>query len=179
MKLHKTFDTLFVLFMLAFSVSIMAGNPLSMKLTDPVIVKELMNTNEGEIEIAQMALKKAAHMEVKKYAEEIIKDHSDNNKQTMNLAKELKIEPSSTVKTEATTLWAEKDFALLKLKKGKEFDQAYIENEIKVHLKLLGSLKNEMIPNTKSQELKKLLEQTTERIKSHLVHAQRIQTELI
>ncbi|HXH75662.1 MAG TPA: DUF4142 domain-containing protein [Bacteriovoracaceae bacterium] len=179
MNLTKMLTGLTMLTIATFGFEAQAANPMSTKMTDPVIVQELINTNEGEISLAKLAITKATNPEVKSFAEAMLKEHTENNEQTRVLTKKLNIEPQNNLKTETRTISAEKDVAVLKMKKGKSFDKSYIDSQVKMHRKVLEELNQKMIPNAQNEELKAMLTKTAASVKEHLQHAQKLQTNML
>lgn len=156
-----------------------AANPLAKNPSDPQIVKTLMNTNDGEIAMAKLAQQKATHPQVKKFAEEMIKGHTKNNQEATELTQSAKMEPAASMKSEAKTLKAQKNLAMLKMKEGTEFDKAYIDGQVSAHKQVLEELRGSLIPSAKNSELKTMLEDTAKDVQEHLEQAQKIQRELI
>ena len=60
--------------------------------------------------------------------------------------------------------------------KGKEFDKAYIGNEVAYHQRVINAIKTVLIPNARNAELKKALQDAEPLFEGHLQHAQRVQS---
>jgi len=67
----------------------------------------------------------------------------------------------------------------LKALKGKEFDKAYVDNEVTYHQAVLDALDNTLIPNASNDELKSLLVKVRPAFVAHLDHAKHIQSTLV
>lgn len=63
----------------------------------------------------------------------------------------------------------------LKAKKGKDFDKAYIDNEVAYHKAVINAVKDLLIPQSKNVELKSLLQAVLPALESHLAHAEMVQ----
>ena len=64
---------------------------------------------------------------------------------------------------------------LLRLK-GKEFEKAYIDNEVAYHQRIINATKTVLIPNAQNDELKKALQGAEPLFEGHLQQAQRVQS---
>ena len=59
--------------------------------------------------------------------------------------------------------------------KGKDFDKAYVDNEVTYHQVVLDSIDKTLIPSAKNADLKNLLNQVRPSIAAHLEHAKHLQ----
>ena len=59
---------------------------------------------------------------------------------------------------------------------GKEFDKAYIDNEVAYHQTVLDAIDKTLIPNAQNADLKALLEKVRPAIQAHLDMAKKIQS---
>lgn len=150
-----------------------SGTPNDAQIAEIVVV-----ANNTDINNAKLAKSISKNKEVKDFAQEMITDHTNANKKTAALAHKLKIKPEESA--DSKELKTEGKETLLKLKRlnGAEFDQAYIENEVALHQKVLDALDNTLIPNAKNADLKNLLTTTRSVIANHLEHAKKVQASL-
>lgn len=171
--------TLILIPALTLAAGAFAANPFSTKVTDNSIVKDVMVTDEGEVSLARLAQERATAPAVKAFAEEMIKQHSTHVKEMKTLAHAEHIEPKDSVKAEAKNMEVQKDLAMLRMKKGKEFDKAYIDGQVTAHKKVLENLNENLIPNAKNEELKATLTKTAGTVRKHLEKAQSIQRDML
>jgi putative membrane protein len=61
---------------------------------------------------------------------------------------------------------------------GLQYDKNYVDDEVAIHEKVLDTLDNTLIPNAQNPDLKTLLTQARDIVKSHLDHAKSLQTQL-
>lgn len=128
-------------------------------LTDSQIFKILSTANNGEIKQAKTALPKLKMDEAKKYAEMMIKEHSANEKNTQALASRLQL--ISQTSNLSKSLQNDSDKIVSKLNQiTSDTDKNYMMSQVKVHRKVLTIIDKQLIPNTKSSELKNMLVQT-------------------
>ena len=60
-------------------------------------------------------------------------------------------------------------------KSAKDFDKAYIDNEVSYHKAVIGAVEDLLIPETENAELKELLQNVVPALKTHLAHAEMVQ----
>ena len=148
------------------------------KPNDAEITKIVTTTNEGEIDLAKLAQKKAKSEDVKKFAGHMITEHTNNNKNSMQLIRKLELKPDSHEKSVELKKDGEKTMNKLSDLEGSEFDKAYMESQVAVHQKVLNDLDQSLIPSAKNPELKALLEKTRSSVSAHLEHAKKVQSSL-
>ncbi|MBJ9432394.1 DUF4142 domain-containing protein [Acinetobacter baumannii] len=142
-------------------------------LTDSQIFKILSTANNGEIKQAKTALPKLKMDEAKKYAEMMIKEHSANEKNAQALASRLQL--ISQTSNLSKSLQNDSDKIISKLNQiTSDTDKNYMMSQVKVHRKVLTIIDKQLIPNTKSSELKKMLVQTRDAVAKHLKAAEDI-----
>ena len=139
------------------------------------IVDIVAAINVGEIQAANIALKKSQNPEVKKFAQQMHDEHNALNKEIMNLDTKLGI-PND--RSERSMLIKEKsEFTLnrLKDKTGREFDETYIEDQVMMHKLALETIEHSLIPSAKDAKLKTALQKARENVMKHLKHAQALE----
>ncbi len=143
--------------------------------TDPQIAAIVVTANNVDITAGKFAKIQTKDPEVKKFAEQMIIDHSAVNKSATDLTSKLKLKPEENETSQG--LKKSGDEALLKMKglKGKDFDKAYVDNEVTYHQVVLDSIDKTLIPSAKNADLKNLLNQVRPSIAAHLEHAKHLQ----
>jgi len=142
------------------------------------IVDIVAAINIGEIQAADVAMKKAQNPEVKKFAQQMHEEHNALNKEIMNLDIKLGI-PND--RSERSMLIKEKsEFTLnrLKDKTGQDFDETYIEDQVMMHKLALETLEHSLIPSAKDAKLKTALQKARENVMKHLKHAQALEEQV-
>ncbi|MEN3986935.1 DUF4142 domain-containing protein [Acinetobacter baumannii] len=135
--------------------------------------KILSTANNGEIKQAKTALPKLKMDEAKKYAEMMIKEHSANEKNAQALASRLQL--ISQTSNLSKSLQNDSDKIVSKLNQiTSDTDKNYMMSQVKVHRKVLTIIDKQLIPNTKSSELKNMLVQTRDAVAKHLKAAEDI-----
>ena len=58
------------------------------------------------------------------------------------------------------------------------FDKVYIDNEVAYHKSVIAAVESLLIPETENPELKQLLQNVLPALKTHLEHAEMLQTKI-
>jgi putative membrane protein len=147
-------------------------------LTDPQIAHVAYTAGAIDIEAAKQALAKSKSKEVREFAQEMVTDHSEVNKQALTLVKQLHVTPEDNDTSRALTKQAaEKRKALAELS-GAAFDKAYVANEVAYHKTVNSALKGTLIPSAQNGQLKSLLQTGLKIFQGHEQHAEHLAAEL-
>lgn len=154
------------------------AKPAEKPLTDGEIVAVTSTANNGEIEMAQLATKTATNADVKNFAAMMITQHRDMETKGKALATKAKITPadneaSTTLKNDVASTVTN-----LKTQKGKDFDKAYMEAQVKAHRDVLNMIDNKLLPSAQNGELKTMLNDARTHVATHLAKAEEIQQKL-
>jgi putative membrane protein len=139
--------------------------------SDAQIAAIAVAANKVDIDAAQAAKKKTKNAQVRRFADDMIRDHTSANKQAAALAKRLGLTPEENDTSRSLTQGGQENLANLKALKGKEFDKAYAEHEVAHHQQVLTALDDTLIPNAQNADLKSLLESVRAVVAQHLEHA--------
>jgi putative membrane protein len=141
------------------------------QLNDPQIAAIAVAANQVDIDAGKVARRKTKNPQVKKFANDMIRDHGSANKQASALVKKLGVTPEENETSRALTQGGKDNLANLKSMSGKEFDRAYAEHEVAYHQQVQDALDQKLIPNARNAELKSLLQSVRAVIAQHLAHA--------
>ena len=167
---------LFIITSILFSFSAFSAEKRVM--TERQVIKVLTTINEGEIEAAEMAEKKAVHGDVKSYAKTMKSEHEKNKEDTKNLAKKNNFEADESDLAKALKEDAKRLNKELKDNDKANFDRAYVAQQIKMHETALKTLDEELLPSAKNKELKDHLTKTRGAVAMHLDHAKELQSKV-
>jgi putative membrane protein len=160
-----------------FSMILMAASAqAAMAPTDPQIAAIVVTANSVDIDAGKLAQSKTKDNEVKKFAQQMITDHTAVNKQAVDLVTKLNVKPEENDTSHALKKGGDDMAAKLKNLKGKEFDKAYVDNEVSYHQTVLDTIDKTLIPSAKNEELKSLLVKVRPAIAAHLDHAKHLQS---
>ena len=171
----RLFRTIFLGFTLSFAGMANAEGIIT---NQADIVDIAASISIGEIQAAKIAMQKAQDPEVKKFAEQMHKEHDAMNKELMQLNNKLGIPDD---RSERSVLIKKKNQLTLKRlndKTGNEFDEVYIEDQVMMHKLALETLEHSLIPSAEDTQLKALLRKSHEKIASHLKHAQALEEKM-
>jgi putative membrane protein len=153
----------------------MASNPAPLP-TDAEIAKIMTTTSKIDIDTGKLAEKKSTNIEVKKLAKMMVTDHTKMNAQAMTITKKAGITPKENPRSESLQSASNDVMSKLQNLSGKDFDKAYIDQEVAMHQALLTEIDHTLLPNAKDPEIKTLIENARPKIQAHLDHAKHIQS---
>lgn len=171
-KLISKFAYLIVSATLVSAPAFSQNNP---KLSDPEVASVAVVANQIDVSYADIAKKKSKDKEVLKFAETMISDHNAVLTQAGALVKKLNVTPKDNAVTQSLLVDAEKTKKILNAKSEKEFDKAYVDNEVSYHKAVISAVETLLIPETENAELKTLLQNVVPALKTHLEHAEMLQ----
>ncbi len=152
--------------------------PAEKPLTDAEIVAVTSTANNGEIDMANLATKTATNADVKNFAAMLITQHRDMETKGKALAAKAKITPADNDASTALKSDVQSTITSLKTQKGKDFDKAYMESQVKAHRDVLNLFDNKLLPNAQNGDLKTLLTDGRSHVAAHLAKAEEIQRKL-
>jgi putative membrane protein len=146
-------------------------------LTDPNIVYILDNANMLDSAAGSIAATKGTNSEVRDFGKRMMRDHHQLRQQGQDLAKKLNVTPTPPANDNSKADY-DKTMSLLNgAAKGKDFDKAYIDNEVTYHKAVLETATAAMNA-AQNAELKNLIQKAAPAIQAHLDMAQSIQGKL-
>lgn len=148
------------------------------KLTDSEIASIAVAANQIDVNHALIALKRSANPVVRKFALNMVTDHTSIIQQATALARKLGVKPKTNSVTKSLKSNAMKVTNMLKSKSDKAFNITYIDNEVAYHKAVIGDVQNLLIPQTKNKQLKNLLGKVVPVLKQHLQMAKNTQNEI-
>jgi putative membrane protein len=146
--------------------------------SDAQIAGIVVTANQVDIDAGKLAGKKASSPEVRKFAKQMVTDHTGVNKQAGALAKKLKLTPQDSDTSKSLKDGGQANVAKLKGLKGADFDKAYVDNEVAYHQAVIDALDKTLIPSAQNAELKELMVKVRPAFVAHLDHAKMIQSSL-
>jgi putative membrane protein len=146
---------------------------------DAQIAQIVVTANQVDIDAGKLAESKGSSADVKAFAKQMVTDHTGVNKQATALVKKLKVKPQPSDTSKSLAQGGKDNLAKLKgLKKGPQFDKAYIDHEVDYHQAVIDALDKTLIPSAQNAELKDLLVKVRPAFVAHLDHAKMIQSKL-
>ena len=164
---------------LAVSAALAQGSPSAdAGPTDAQIAHIVVTANQVDINAGKLAESKGSDKEVKGFAKQMVTDHTGVNKQATALVNKLKVKPEDNPTSKSLMSGGADNLKKLKALKGKNFDKAYIDNEVTYHQAVLDAIDKTLVPNAKNEELKGLIVKVRPAFVAHLEHAKMMQASL-
>jgi putative membrane protein len=104
----------------------------------------------------------------------MIRDHQATIDKVTALVKKLGITPADNDLSKKLNSDATSETNILASKTGKDFNKAYIENEISYHKEVLNTINNVLIPQAKNVQLRSFLESVVPVVQTHLENAEMV-----
>ena len=146
--------------------------------SDPQIAHIVVTANQVDIDAGKVAQKKGSSKDVRQFGKQMVTDHTAVNKQATALATKLKVKPEANDTSAGLKKSGDENLAKLKGLKGKEFDKAYVDNEVAYHQAVIDAVDKTLIPSARNAELKALIEKVRPAFVQHLEHARHMQAQL-
>lgn len=134
--------------------------------------------NTSEVEQGKLAQGKAKAPAVKKFAELMVKHHTEAQQEQAKLFKKLSLVPSDSASAAQLKADGEKATATLKEAGAAEFDRTYVATQVDVHQKVLDALDTKLIPAARSTELVAILRKMRTTVEAHLSQAKALQSQV-
>lgn len=132
-------------------------------------------TSQGgmtEAQLGSAAIIKSQNPEIKAFAQKMISDHSETNRQIRDLAKQKVVSLSQTMSVEQTLTLGN----ISKLS-GAAFDKEYVKMMVDDHEKTVADFQK-TYDSTTDVDLKKFIEETLPKLKMHLQMIKEIQSKM-
>lgn len=148
-------------------------------LNDAQIVAIVQAADNGQIEQAHEAIRKAKDPRVKHFAQRMLTDHSAAETKISSVETKAQLTPQSNAIAEHLKANGEQVMSSLKsASSGSDFDKVYIDAQVKQQTKELELLDNRLISHAQNAELVKALHDMRAKVASHLPDALEIQGSL-
>ena len=132
------------------------------KTADKKFVETIASAGLSEVQAAQLAQQKSQDQKIKDFAQDMITDHTANNKQLADLA----TQKGLTVPT-APDAKDQKQLDKLQSLEGKKFDRVYLKTQVHDHEKVLKLLQTEASDGA-DPDIKAFAQQTIPTVQKHL-----------
>ncbi len=146
-------------------------------LTDANIVYILDNANKLDSAAGSIAATKGTSADVRDFGKRMMRDHHALRKQGEDLAKKLKVTAEAPANDDSKAQYDKTMSTLNGAAKGKDFDKAYIDNEVTYHQAVLQTATTAMNA-AQNAELKNLIQKAAPAIQAHYDLAESIQAKM-
>ncbi|HEX4481119.1 MAG TPA: DUF4142 domain-containing protein [Rudaea sp.] len=135
---------------------------------DAMFVQKAGEGGMAEVELSKVAENKAQSPEVKKFAMQMVHDHTANNKELATIAAKENIQVPKSLDSEHAALRDK-----LKTLKGADFDREYVDAMRSDHKKMVELLKSSESTVT-TEDLRTFIKKTEPVVEQHLSMAQNL-----
>jgi putative membrane protein len=146
-------------------------------LSDANIVFILDNANMLDSAAGAVAATKGTSADVREFGKRMMRDHHSLRRQGQDLAQKLKVTPEAPANDDSKAQYDKTMATLNGATKGKDFDKAYIDNEVAYHQAVLETATNAMAA-AQNAELKNLIQKAAPLIQAHLDMAKGLQEKM-
>jgi putative membrane protein len=129
--------------------------------------------DDGEIQLAQLALTKASSADVRNFAQMMIADHTAANQQLDTNGYPMAKNPATDVLTAQT----QRTLQDLQQRSGDDFDRAYMGSQVFMHEMALRTMKDTIVPSA-DQKLRPIVTNMRDQVQMHLDTARSLQRHL-
>src|SRR5437870_4091056 len=140
-------------------------------LDDPTIVAIFDAANTWDIETGTLAEEKGTTKEIRDFGAMLVHDHTMVRQQGRDLAKKLGVHPTPP-KDFAMAKDHEAAMKTLRDANGKEFDRAFLQQEVNFHKAVIDAVTGTLLPAIQNQELKGLVTRVAPAFQAHMMAAQ-------
>jgi putative membrane protein len=145
---------------------------------DGEIIAIVIAVNKNEIAAAKEALTKKTTPAIKRYAQMLKQQHTQNLNKILKLSKKIGVAPLETATAVSLQQDGAKELATLSSLKGKDFEKSYIDAMVNGHTHVLKLIDDDLLKNVSNPSLKKFLLATRPNIESHLQQGLALQKEM-
>jgi len=167
MKLHA---------LVVMGLMLAGASAYAQSVTDAQIASIVVTANQVDIDAGKVAAEMGMSSDVKKFGQQMAKDHAGVNKSAVDLVTKVKVMPEDNPTSMSLKKGGDENVMHLKALSGKAFDKAYIDHEVAYHEQVLDAVDKVLIPNAQNSELKALLVKVRPAFVAHLEHAKHIQS---
>jgi putative membrane protein len=148
------------------------------RVPDANTVALLLATNNVDLAYARVGASRGTHRDVKALAKRMTTEHTLLNETLHKLVARLDVAPRDD---EVVRLLREQSNARrdsLRALSGREFDSAYVANEVRYHEEVLTAIDRVFLPSAQRPALRDYVTTLRPVISAHLAHAERVQATL-
>jgi putative membrane protein len=145
------------------------------ELSDPQISQVLMSAKDGEVERGETAARKTTRTVIKDFAQQMVKDHTVVRQSLQNVLNDRGVILTSSAVSTDIEARATETLDKLRNRAGADFDDTYIDSQVKMHRDVLSLIDNKLLPQVDDTQLRSEIKATRAVVAHHLQKAQSIQ----
>lgn len=156
----------------------MAAPAPASALTDANIVYILDRSNLLDSASGSIAATKGTNSEIREYGKMMMRDHHGLREQGQQLARRLGVTPAAPADDNSEAEMTRVMAMLNSAAKGRDFDKAYIDDQVTYHVNLLETATKAMAA-AQNSELKNFIQKAAPAVQAHLDAGQAIQKKMM
>jgi putative membrane protein len=134
-----------------------------------------ITANQIDVDFAKIAIARSKNDQILNFARTMLADHQAVIDQATALVTKLKVTPMDNDLSKKLNAEAVETKKKLNEKSDKDFDKAYIDNEVDYHKEVISTVEDVLIPQAQNADLKALLQKVLPTLETHLEHAEVIE----
>ena len=139
---------------------------------DAGFIQQVAQDGKAEVDLAQLAQRKAQSPEVKALAQRLATDHMKSNQQLLQVAQKEGVQPPSSASKDGSKARSE-----LEKLNGQAFDQAFVKEIVQDHQKDIQFFQRQQ-NSLQDPQLKSFAQQTLPVLQQHLQMAQQVASQI-
>jgi len=143
------------------------------EITDAEILGVLSAVNRGEVRAAELAQERSSTPAVDAFAQHVIAAHSQAQEKVLAVTA---LEPSTSGLSRSLEEQGTAEMAKLQGLTGTEFDRAYADSQARMDQQVLETIDSTLLPQSKSDEVRAVLETLRPQVADHLARAQQLES---
>jgi putative membrane protein len=147
-------------------------------LTDPEIVAIANAASTAAIRKGELAKRLGTNAMVKDYATDVVATDRGSAGRLKAMSEKAKIPPKDDDLSNKITSESHTKLEDLRSKPGKEFDKAFIDDQVRMHTEVIDVIDKQLLPSAQSQDLKAHLKDVRQKASEQLQKAQDLQSKL-
>lgn len=148
------------------------GSGAAAEISDAEILGVLSTVNRGEVKAAELAQETSSTPAVDEFAQNVIAAHSQAQEKVLAVAG---LEPSTSGLSRDLEEQGTAEMAKLQGLAGAEFDRAYADSQARMHQQVLETIDSTLMPQSKSDEVRAVLEALRPQVADHLARVQQLE----
>jgi putative membrane protein len=147
-------------------------------MSDANVLAMLDTIDRSEIDAAHLAKQKASSEDVRSFASRMLSEHQAMTQESRQLGQVMNVQPEMPALASTAEKTHQETMEELRNKSGRDFDQAYIEYQIKMHEQAIG-LVRDTAGSVDNSRLQRHLRQARPELESHLSAARAVEQQLV
>jgi putative membrane protein len=143
--------------------------------SDGQLLEILATVDSGEVAQAQLAISKATSTQVRDFANAMIDQHSRAKQQGTQLAAEANLTPAPSPTSRELQRKGDAMITELHATEAAQFDETYMQSQIKQHKEVLDMLDNQLLPSAGNASCREYIMTARSMVQHHLTQAQQVE----